>query len=555
MQEQNMVEAVDQQKKTLAHDMAYDHWRATVYQNIQALSPDTQLFRTGVGREVFATYLAAMPESFRQQYNCSCCRNFMRDYGDLVKINEDGTLTSVVWRNVPETLEHNGGPNPFYAVAQAQAALVEKSAILKPYFLKSHDNWGFGEKGGYSHFWASTAHLRVFNKYKKTAGAAMLDGIADFETFKRALSEYRLDSARQAHELLVTGAFNRNERFIGPVNHLIKTHESLEATKNERIKDNLIWNAMYSGPIDWSKPRGTVIGQLIEAIQAGKTLSEVKALFNELTHGLNYQRPTEAPKASQVDAAEKIFAELNLGPALPRRFAGLADMTHRLWESAEEVKVEAPGLFGGMKTRDSKESDTFPKLENTNPIDISLRKFRETILPEVKSMKAGVTMRDDFVGFITAVDPDAPGLFHYDLGEVRVPVSYYRYQGLSNAQSWGIEAGFREVACAVNSPENWVSGKPGKDGEAFILILTEGRDSMMERSGQTPIFPENFRPELRDIRGVVAEYAKTHGLEPYVGHQAFGVLLGHSEGNQIKRVVRVTMKNDAVRYYRVTTWD
>ena len=63
------------------------------------------LFRTDAV-ELFPLFLDHLPPRFRQHYTCSCCRGFLRRYGGLAVVGDDGRLTSALWpapEDVPET--------------------------------------------------------------------------------------------------------------------------------------------------------------------------------------------------------------------------------------------------------------------------------------------------------------------------------------------------------------------------------------------------------------------------------------------------------------------
>ena len=61
---------------------------------------EQELFVTLSGDDLWATYLAAFPEGTnmlyreRTEHDCSCCKNFIRQYGNVVAII-DGAITSM----------------------------------------------------------------------------------------------------------------------------------------------------------------------------------------------------------------------------------------------------------------------------------------------------------------------------------------------------------------------------------------------------------------------------------------------------------------------------
>lgn len=97
------------------------------------------LFVTNVSSDdVWATYLNSFPEGsnpvFRKntEHDCSCCRNFVKNVGNLVSL-KDGKVTTVWDIKVDEPA--------YQAVADALSALVKNSDI-KNVFLTKESSYG-----------------------------------------------------------------------------------------------------------------------------------------------------------------------------------------------------------------------------------------------------------------------------------------------------------------------------------------------------------------------------------------------------------------------------
>ena len=94
---------------------------------------EQELFVTLSGDDLWATYLAAFPEGTnmlyreRTEHDCSCCKNFIRQYGNVVAI-VDGAVTSM-W-------DVQDAPYPYDVVAKAMHEAVINHPITNLFRTK-----------------------------------------------------------------------------------------------------------------------------------------------------------------------------------------------------------------------------------------------------------------------------------------------------------------------------------------------------------------------------------------------------------------------------------
>lgn len=54
----------------------------------------TKLFRVEVDKDlIWSTYLNSFPEEERQEHNCNCCRQFIKNWGNVVAIKNNKVIT------------------------------------------------------------------------------------------------------------------------------------------------------------------------------------------------------------------------------------------------------------------------------------------------------------------------------------------------------------------------------------------------------------------------------------------------------------------------------
>ena len=109
--------------------------------NYRNLPEGTPVFVTNAADKLWDIYLGAFPEEHRQEHNCNCCKQFIRNIGSIVTVDDNGQLHSVLWC----TLQDYGYFNP---VVEALAKAVENSKITGLYMNR---NCSGGHRVGVRH--------------------------------------------------------------------------------------------------------------------------------------------------------------------------------------------------------------------------------------------------------------------------------------------------------------------------------------------------------------------------------------------------------------------
>ena len=73
-------------------DHQYKELREAVNENFLAAANSGESLLTTDAGDLFSVYLEAIPEEYRQEYNCHACKDFFNRYGSIVTVLEDGTL-------------------------------------------------------------------------------------------------------------------------------------------------------------------------------------------------------------------------------------------------------------------------------------------------------------------------------------------------------------------------------------------------------------------------------------------------------------------------------
>lgn len=521
---------------TIGHNHDQDY--AALLADIQgtfdaAIAGGSPLFRTDAAN-LWATYLDALPAE-RQYHMCSACRRFIDAYGSLVVIGEDGVQSPAIWP---------AAAPDFYAPAiKAMHAAVRRARIVGP-FLTKDTVLGLPVTGQWTHF--AVRGVKPFRHTLLTPGQAAAAKREDFGTVARALADFSAEVLGEALRVLEADAVNRSEKFVGPVKWLIALHAARAATKDSRIRDNVLWRAIATAPDGYCHPRSSVIGTLLEDIEAGLPFADLQRRFNAKMHPLMYQRPQALPSSGAIAAAEKIVEQMGIAPAFERRFARL-DELETIWTPADQPSkaAQSGGVFAHLNPKDA---DAVRPLD-IPPVTMTWEKFARTVLPNVKAMEMLVPSHGSFIGLTSAVNPEAPPILKWDREDRRNPVAWYCYRGGSYASKWGIQAGWRKITAVAPLPTMWGDQPQPHLGEGVVLVIDGAVDN---ECASLVLFPECLRTELHAVRSVIEAHSRSGHL---VGQEQ-GSACGYDirKGSRPNATVR-TLAGGRWTSYTIDRWD
>ena len=489
------------------------------------------------GPPLFDRFLATLPPERRQHYTCHACRRFFERYGAVAAIGDDGVARSIWPLDVPS----------LFTRAMVELGAAVAFADVDTVFLTAAEVWGEPVTGPWHHVAirppkSVLAPLATLLNFEQQMAAKR----EEHGMLARGLAELgKADNLRVAVRLLESDALYRSEKCLGVAKWLLELRIKLDATKNTRHRDRLVWRAVAKAPPGWCHVRTTTIGTLLEDIAAGLSYDEVARRFADKMHPLQYQRPTAAPSAGQIDAAEKVIAQLKSAGALERRFASLGDL-QALWTPRAQPKVEG-GVFGHLRNQDRHADKLF--VSKAKPI--TWEKFARDVLPgaeRIEYMVAGGL--NPYCSLVTAANPDAPPVLQWDRPERRNPVSWYLYTYGSTPESFNMApGGYAEVTAVVLAPHMWDVERSYDNHEQFAVLLLKGcRD--LKYAGGAGLFPETLRSEYHAIRHVIEAHMRTQRIEGAEGADGFGIRVG----GRSKAIVKV-LQDKVWSLYEIDRWD
>src|SRR5574340_426093 len=364
------------------------------------------------GDEMWDAYLAAFPEGSnpiyrkRTEHDCSCCRNFIRNVGNLVTII-DGRLVSV-W-------DVTGLDEPYDIVASALSDLARSHGISGVFRAREPK---YGDESTYErtedgskcwdHFHAKIAARHYAGK-EREAVLGEINGIQ--QVFKRGLDELKPDALDTVLDLINSNALYRGEEHKRAVESFRVLQRDYHAAPLQR--DIFVWFNLMNPA---ARFRNTVIGTLVQDLSEGVDLERAVKSFEAKVAPTNYKRPTALITPRMIQDAMKTIADLGLEPALERRFAKISDVSvnNVLWVD-NSVRGQMKGGVEGL-LMDAVKAPA--KVNGDKAEDISIDDFMSSVLPQATGMDVFVknAQQGNFMSLTAPVHVDAERLFKWDNG-------------------------------------------------------------------------------------------------------------------------------------------
>lgn len=519
----------------------FDHLAEAVRQRAAGFN-GKPLFTTDAG-DLFKVFLDGFSEDQRQHHNCHACKSFLERFGGLVSIGDAGETEPIFWNRI--ALQESE-----YAQAVLGLNFAVRRAPITGVFLAKEAAWGIAQAGGWSHF--SVPALSRFSHALKTAGQMMAEKREDYGMLQRGLAEFPRELVAKACALLDTDTLYRSEKVSGVAKWMLELHERRDATKNDRVRDNLTWLAVATAPAGFCHVRTTMISTLLEDLKAGIAVDHASRKFAEKMHPLQYLRPQAPPSDGNIEQAEKVIATLQASGSLERRFARLSEIK-TIWTPriAQMEKPAVDGVFSHLRESEKKSSP----LEVTTPIAITWEKFARDILPNAETVDCLIpTGRAPFVALVTAANPDAPPILQWDFADARNPVSWYVYNGGSYPADWNLRAGEAcQVKAVALSPAHWHPDRPYTNHGNAVVAILEGAKDLRSDSAGAGLFPEILKSDYHAIRRTIEAFSRSAKISGRDEGDANGIILSSSRGMG-DITFRVSSKGIRA-LYRPDRWD
>ena len=396
-----------------------------IQKNLQQMSKDSsRLFTVNVDtEELYNLYLDSFPAGTneiyreRREYDCSCCRHFIRDVGNVVSI-KNGELHTIWGINPVSDDKYN-------VVAAALDAYVKQKAVLGV-FLKKEKRIGTpenremlptGKINKYEHFFVDLPEICIF---KECYGHTLEGDLSQFRdvrnVFKRSLDEISKEAVDTVLELIAQNSLYKGAEWKKQLTEF-KNYQKEYGKLTDEQKELWVWEKSIAAGAVIGKIRNHSIGTLLVNISEGMDLDLAVRKYEQIVAPVNYKRPKAIFTKKMLEDAKKTITELGYMDSLQRRFATLDDITvnNILFSNKDAAKriTGAMDLFDEMEQDVAIDPKRFSKVE-----EISAEDFIKNVLPVAKELEVYLENKhiQNMVSLIAPEIADAKTMFKWNNG-------------------------------------------------------------------------------------------------------------------------------------------
>ena len=402
--------------------MEFINFKRAIQEHFARLSESAEhLYEVEVDKdELWNLYLDSFPAGTneiyreRREYDCSCCRQFIRSIGNVVFIKD--AVVHTIW-------ELTGLGSKFQPVADALDAYIKARTVTDIYISKfvkigtdkNHEEMPNGTVKTWSHFYLELPSKFV-DKSKRSVGDLKGPFRDTKSVFKRSLEEITDDAVDTVLELIGQKSLYKGEEWQHALEEF-KKYKAMYAATPEELRDNFAWEQSTKAGMTIGRIRNHSMGTLLVNISQGMNLDEAVRKYEAIVAPTNYKRPKAIYTKKMLEDAKKTISDLGYLPSLGRRFATLDDITvnNILFANRNAVHRIQPvnDIFSEMEHDISVDPKRFSRVQ-----EISIEDFVKNVLPTATSVEALLENRHaaNMVSLIAPTEKDSKTMFKWTNG-------------------------------------------------------------------------------------------------------------------------------------------
>lgn len=362
--------------------------------------------------ELWETYLNTIPPEHnkiyktRREYDCSTCRHFVKNIGNVVAINNSGKLSiKTVW-------DFTTGDERWDRVCRAMSDYVKAHHICDVFktdlrMAGAEKTTSYDENGDVTVWRHMSANIP--DNHRVTRGVSVASVKSEYssehDVFKRSLDEITIDACKMVSELIAQDAIYRGREYQHNVDGFMRCKEAYDKLNNSEKELYPWWflSQEYHSPV--ARIRSSSIGALLVSISDGEDLNVAVSKYEAMVAPENYKRSKPIYTTRMLEEAKKTITELGYLDSLSRRFANADDITvnNILFRNSDTAKRIGNDIFADMSKMAKSAPKKFDKVGQ-----IGIENFISNVLPTATDVEVYLEARH-FNNFCSLIAPSVSG--------------------------------------------------------------------------------------------------------------------------------------------------
>jgi len=400
--------------------MEFKDFRALFQSRVSNMLEGNQmLFLTDIDKDkLWETYLESFPEGSnnifreRREFDCSCCRHFIKSFGGVVTIDENNQIQTV-WDFATDS-------EVYQPVADSLSSYI-KSLEIVDVFAPYEDKFGVNVNREmlpdntvreWYHFYVELPSYLI-SPDKFSVGRIKGNYRDVRNVFQRSLEEINKDAIESVLDLIASKSLYKGEEWSAVLTKFLAVHNEYHGLSEEE-KDNYCWRMSVKLGASIGKIRNHSIGVLLTDLSLGVELDTAVRRYEKIVAPTNYKRPKAIFTKKMVEEAQQKLADLGFINSLERRFAVLEDISvnNILFANRDIVRrMEDSDVFAELQNESIGASHKFDRVES---VDIDT--FLNDVLPRTSEIELFLENRhsSNMISLIAPKDKTAPSMFKWN---------------------------------------------------------------------------------------------------------------------------------------------
>ena len=403
--------------------MEFRKFKQMLNANFKEMTKDaTHLFEVELDKdELWSLYLDSFPEGTnpiyreRREYDCSACRQFIKNIGNVVVIKNNKVKT--IW-------DFETNSTTFQPVVDALSTYIKAKTVSDVWISKfkkigvdkNFESLDDGKIKEWQHLYVELPD-KLVDKSDRSEGDIKGTYRDTRNVFKRSLDEITEDSLLIVLELIASNTLYKGEEWQGVLNEFLKHKKAYDKLQTVKEKENYAWEQSVKVGGAIGRIRNHSIGTLLVNISEGMDLDTAVKKYEVIVAPTNYKRPKAIFTQKMLEDAKKTITELGYLESLGRRYATLDDITvnNILFSNKDSAKRISGGLdiFEEMSKDVAVNPKKFSKVE-----EVPIESFVTNVLPTAKELEVLLENKHstNMVSLIAPENKDSKTMFKWNNG-------------------------------------------------------------------------------------------------------------------------------------------